>query len=99
MIRRIALLCAPTRVIHVVTAVITAKGEYMIVNTEQTETAPASAAETKPKTARVAKRGAPVAPKKGKTRKKASPAKKAPKGAKKAEPARDGSKASKILEL
>ena len=72
----------------------------MIVNTEQTETAPASAAETKPaKTARAAKRGAHVAPKKGKPGKKASPAKKAPKGAKKPGPARDGSKAAKILDL
>jgi len=88
-------------VIHVFTAVITAKGENMIANTEQTETAPASvAAEPKAtKTARVAKRGAHVAPKKGKPGKKATPAKKAPKSAKKGSSARDGSKAAKILEL
>ena len=87
--------------IDVVTAVITAKGENMIANTEQTETAPASvAAEPKAtKTARAAKRGAHVAPKKGKPGKKATPAKKAPKGPKKGGPARDGSKAAKILEL
>jgi Protein of unknown function (DUF3489) len=93
-----------TRAIHVVTAVITAKGENMIANTEQTETAPVSvAAEPKAtKTARAAKRGAHVAPKKGKSGKKATPAKKAPKapkGEKKGGAARDGSKAAKMLEL
>jgi len=76
----------------------------MIANTEQTETAPASvAAEPKAtKKARAAKRGAHVAPKKGKPGKKATPAKKAPKapkGEKKGGAARDGSKAAKILEL
>jgi Protein of unknown function (DUF3489) len=88
-------------VIHVVTAVITAKGENMITNKEQTEMAPASvAAEPKAtKTARVAKRGAHVAPKKGKPGKKATPAKNAPKSAKKPGPARDGSKAATILDL
>ena len=72
--------------------------------TEQTETAPVSvAAEPKAtKTARVAKKGAHVAPKKGKPGKKATPAKKAPKarkGEKKGGAARDGSKAAKILDL
>ncbi|HWZ32336.1 MAG TPA: DUF3489 domain-containing protein [Bryobacteraceae bacterium] len=73
----------------------------MFANIEQTGTAPASiAAEPKAtKTARVAKRGAHVAPKKGKSGKKADPAKKAPKGAKKAAGARDGSKTAKVLEL
>ena len=73
----------------------------MIANTEQTETASASvAAEPKAnKTAGVAKRGAHVAPKKGKAGKKATAAKKAPKGEKKGGAARDGSKAAKILEL
>ena len=76
----------------------------MIANTEQTETAPASAtAEPKAtKTARVAKRGAHVAPKKGKPGKKATQAKKAPKapkGEQKGGAARDGSKAAKILDL
>jgi len=53
----------------------------MIANTEQAEMTPAStAAEPKAtKTARAAKRGANVAPKKGKSGKKATPAKKAPK--------------------
>src|SRR5258706_16334721 len=79
-IRRIALQSGATRVIDVVTAVITAKGENMIANTEQTETATASvAAEPKAtKNARGAKRGAHVAPKKSKPGKKATPAKKAP---------------------
>jgi hypothetical protein len=102
--RTIALLCAPTRAIHVTTAVITTKGENMIAVAEQTETAPASvAAEPKAtKTARAAKRGANVAPKKAKSGKKATPAKKAPKarrGEKKSSSARDGSKAARILEL
>jgi hypothetical protein len=65
-----------------VTAVITAEREDIVI-AEQTETAPTSvAAEPKAtKTARVAKRGAHVAPKKGKSGKKASAAKKAPKTA------------------
>jgi hypothetical protein len=101
---RIALHCSATRAIHVHdSAVITAKGEKMIAVAEQTETAPASVAgEPKAtKTARVAKRGAHVPPKKGKSRKKATPSKKAPKtrkGEKKGGSARDG-KAAKILEL
>jgi len=51
------------------------------------------------KKARVAARRAPVAPKKSKAGKKATPQKKAPKAAKKAGAARDGSKAAKILDL
>jgi hypothetical protein len=88
-------------VIHVVIAVITAKGENMTSITEQTETAPTTAnAETKPnKKAPAGARRASVAPKKGKSGKKASLAKKAPKGAKKAAGARDGSKTAKILDL
>jgi hypothetical protein len=103
--RRIALHCSATGVIHVHdSAVITAKGEKMIAVAEQTETAPASVAgEPKAtKTARVAKRGAHVAPKKGKSGKKATPSKKAPKtrkGEKKGGSARDGSKAARLLEL
>jgi hypothetical protein len=96
------LLLEPIRVIDVVTAVITAKGENIMTSTtEQTETAPATpTAETKPnKKATAGKRGANVAPAKPKAGKKATPAKKAPKGEKKATGARDGSKASKILDL
>ena len=71
---------------------------------EETGSAQAPAADEKPKPtkkARVAPRGAQVAPKKAKSGKKTSPAKKAPKGAKnrKANAARDGSKTKKVLEL
>jgi Protein of unknown function (DUF3489) len=67
---------------------------------EETGNAQAPAAGEKPtKKARVAARGAHVAPKKGKSSKKATPAKHAPKGAKKVNVARDGSKTSKVLEL
>jgi hypothetical protein len=91
-------------VIHVVTAVITAKGDFNMNTSiaEETGTAQAPATSDKPKPtkkARVAKRGAHVAPKKGKASKKASPAKKAPKGQKKASSARDGSKTAKVLDL
>ena len=50
------------------------------------------------KKARVGAQGAHVAPAKGKTAKKASPAKKAPKAAKE-KGARDGSKAAQVLDL
>ena len=73
----------------------------MTTITEHTETAPASTA-TEPKATKKATAGArraPVAPKKPKSGKKATPSKKAPKSAKKAAGARDGSKAAKILEL
>lgn len=69
---------------------------------EESASAPAPAAGEQPKarnTARLAKRGAHVAPKKAKSAKKASPAKKAPKGKKKATAARDGSKTAKVLDL
>lgn len=69
---------------------------------EETGNAQAPAAGEKPKPtkkARVAPRGAHVAPKKGKSSKKATPAKNAPKGAKKANAAREGSKTNKVLEL
>ena len=60
----IALLLQPHRAIHVVTAVITAQGDNTIANTEQIETAPATALEPKAtNTARSGKRGANVTPK------------------------------------
>jgi hypothetical protein len=99
---RIALLCVATRVIHVIAAVITAKGENMISILEDTATAPAPAESGQPKAtkkAKGAKQGAHGATKKGKSAKKASPAKKAPKSAKKAKAVREGSKTDKILEL
>jgi hypothetical protein len=78
----------------------------MITSTTETGTSPATAAGEVPKPnkkARVAPRRAPVAPAKGKSGKKTSPAKKAPKGRTKAKPAkpeaRDGSKTARILDL
>ena len=86
-----------------VVTVITAKGEIKMTELiAETAAAQAPASSEKPKAdkkARVAPKGAHVAPKKGKPTKKASPAKKAPKGAKKAAGARDGSKTAKVLEL
>ena len=75
----------------------------MNANTEQSEPdSVSSAAEPKTMdTARVAKRGANVAPKKGRSGKKVTAAKKAPKTRKrekKGDSARDGSKAAAILE-
>ncbi len=69
---------------------------------EETGSAQALATSEKPKAtkkARVAPRGAHVAPKKGKSGKKTTPAKKAPKAAKKAKGAREGSKTNQILDL
>jgi len=88
-------------VIHVVTAVITAKGEKIMTSTTETETAEtASAPEPKgTKKARVSARGAHVATAKGNAGKKAKPSKKTPKSAKKATGPRDGSKSAKILDL
>ena len=76
----------------------------MIANTEQIETAPANtfAQPKAPKTARISKKGANVASKKGKSGKKATSAKKTPKprkSEKKGDSTRDGSKAATILEL
>jgi hypothetical protein len=94
-------------VIHVVTAVITAQGEFKMTSiAEETGTAAATAASDKPKATKkpgAGARRAPVAPAKAKAGKKASAAKKAPKGAKKggsAKPeARGGSKTAAILDL
>jgi hypothetical protein len=100
--RRFALLSRRPGVIHVI-AEISAKGENMNTSTaEETGSAQAPAAGEKPKPtkkARVAPRSAHVAPKKGKSSKKATPAKIAPKGAKEANVARDGSKTDNVLEL
>jgi hypothetical protein len=72
--------------------------------TEETGAATATATGARPKArekARAGARSAHVAPKKGKSGKKARPPKKAPKRAKEAgaRAARDGSKAAKILDL
>lgn len=69
---------------------------------EETTIAQANAAGEQPKAnkkAKGAKKGANVAPKKGKSAKKATPTKKAPKGAKKAKGPREGSKTDQVLEL
>ena len=101
--RRIRLLSGRTGVIHVVIAVITAKGDNMNTSTtEENGTAQATATGDQPKPtkkARVTRQRADVAKKNGKSGKKASQAKKAPKSAKKADGARDGSKTAKVLEL
>ena len=86
-----------------VVTVITAKGEIKMTELiAETAVAPKAASIEKAKAtkrARVAPNGAHVAPKKGKSAKKASPSKKTPKGAKKAKSARDGSKTATVLEL
>jgi hypothetical protein len=101
---RFCLLFGRTGVIHVVTAVITGQGELNMNASTMEENgnahAPATGEKPKPTNkARVAQRGADVAPQKGKSAKKASPSKKAPKGAKKAAGARGGSKAAKVVDL
>jgi hypothetical protein len=85
-------------VIHVVTPVITAEGDYMNTTTEDTGTCQATHAEkAKPgKTARVAPKRANVASKKAKPATKTKASKKPPKAAKKA---REGSKTAKVLDL
>ena len=96
---RIHLLFGRTGVIHVVTAVITAKGaNQMTTKMEENAAAPATATDEQPKATKKATRAprrAHVAPKKGKTGKKAKATQKAPKGGKKAGAARDRSKAAK----
>jgi Protein of unknown function (DUF3489) len=101
---RICLQFGRTRVIHVVTAVITAQGEHEMNTSiaEETGTAQATATGDQPKPnkkASVARRRAHVPPKKAKSAKKASSTKKAPKSQKKATSARDGSKTAKVLDL
>jgi hypothetical protein len=99
-------------VIHVVTAVITAKRRNIMIDMELTEntSTPATKEPKATKKARGGARGAHVALKKGKASKKATPAKKTPKTAPKAKTARtgkaakekgvrEGSKTETILEL
>jgi hypothetical protein len=88
-------------VINVI-AVINRQGDNIMISlAEVTEIAVIPAME-QPKAAKKPSAGtrrANVTPAKAKSRKKASPAKKAPKAAQKAKVPRDGSKADKILEL
>jgi hypothetical protein len=91
-------------VIHVVTAVITAKGERRMTTSTTEENGKAQATgpveDPKPKKkARVAPRRAHVTLSKAKSARKASPAKKTPQGRKKPDAARAGSKTAKILDL
>jgi hypothetical protein len=112
---RIRLLLLATRVIHVVTAVIAAEGEITIMtaDTESTTIQTSGPAE-KPKSTtkpNAAPRKPRVAPAKGKSGKKTTPAKKGTKGAKAAKPAktakpakkesgaRQGTKTEKVLDL
>ena len=74
----------------------------MTTSIQETENATSTDAGEQPKATKKARAGArvaPVATKKPKSGKKATPAKKASKNAKKAAGARDGSKAAKILEM
>ena len=107
---RIHLHFARTRVIHVLTAVITAKGEYMNTSTtEETGTTAATGTGEQPKPtkkARVAPRKPNVAPAKAKSAHKATKgkpgkraAKQPPKGRQKPAPAREGTKTAKVLAL
>jgi hypothetical protein len=90
----------------VMTAVTTASGDFiMTTNIEEQATTPATATAREPKAtkkANVAPRKPRVAPARGKSGKKATPAKQGtsgPKGGKKAKVAREGSKTAKILDL
>src|SRR5229473_8253738 len=107
--QRLLLQCERFGVIHVVTAVITAKGACTMTTsiTENREPAQAMATAGKPEPPKNAKVAAPkprVAPAKAKSAKKATPAKKAVKAARpattaKADRVRQGSKTAQVLEL
>jgi hypothetical protein len=104
--RRIRLLLRRDGVIHVVTAVITARREFTMTTTEEQATT-ASGAAQEPKAATkpdAAPRKPRVAPSKPRSRKKTTPAKKASQAPKKATSARaagvrEGSKTAKVLDL
>jgi len=82
-------------------AVITAQGENMntSIAEENGKAQDPATGEPKAKKAGVGPRRANVASKKGKSGKKAGPAKKAPKGVRKPTAARDGSKTAKVVDL
>jgi hypothetical protein len=82
--------------------IIAAKERSIEMITAEAESATATAAAEEPKgakKARLGRQGAHVAPKKGKSSKKATPTKKGPKGGKKAGGSREGSKSAKVLDL
>jgi hypothetical protein len=93
-------------VIHVVTAVITARGEFTMTTTQEQATTTSGAAQ-EPKAAtkpNAAPRKPRVAPSKPRSRKKTTPSKKAAKAPKKttlakAEAVRVGTKTAKVLDL
>jgi len=92
------------RVIHVVTAVITAKGACTMTTSTIENREPAQAAASEPEPPKKAKVAAPkprVRPAKAKSANKTTPAKKGAKAAHKATAARvrQGSKTAKVLEL
>jgi hypothetical protein len=91
-------------VIDVVTAVITAEGEFTMTTTEEQAMATSGAAQdakaaTKPSTAPRKPRVAPSKPRSGKKTTPARKASKAPRKATSAKGARQGSKTAKILDL
>jgi hypothetical protein len=90
-------------VIHVVTAVITAKGDNVNISiAEETGTAQPTATGEQPKRnkkASAARQRAHVPTKKAKSAKKARSPKKAPKGPQSATSSREGSKTAQILDL
>jgi hypothetical protein len=104
--RRIRLLLRRTGVIHVVTAVITAEGEFTMTTTEENAITRSGAAQ-EPKAAtkpNAAPRKPRIAPSKPRSHKKTTPAKKASRAPKKALSAkaagvREGSKTAKVLDL
>jgi hypothetical protein len=69
------------------------------ISEEQSGAQATATAAKPPKRARVAPQGGHVAPRKGKSARKASPAKKAPKGGKKPATSREGTKTAKVLDL
>jgi hypothetical protein len=101
---RICLLVCPTRAMDVVTAVITAKGEYEMTTstTEHQPATDATAATEKLETPKKAPTGARqpgVPPTKTKSADRATPAKKPAKSRQKLAVARQGSKTAKVLDL
>src|SRR5262249_1816340 len=96
---RFSLLSCGTGVMDVVTQRTLRKGDHMISTSEETPQAVTPANPKAKKKGSSGARRAPVAPKKGKSGKKASSGKKTPTARAKEKSTRDGSKASAILEL
>jgi Protein of unknown function (DUF3489) len=90
-------------VIDVITSGDHRRGENMntpIAEENASDQAPVTGKKPKaPKKAHVRPQSAHATPKKGKSAKRATPAKKAPKGVKKAKPARESSKTNQVLDM